>query len=874
MLKKITAVLLIAVMISGACYAIPIDVSGEDFENEACLVTALQIMSNYSDNTFRGEMSVKRGELADIAVKMLGYKADYIESGIYFKDVPTSDKNRNSIYMAAALGIMLGTDEYIFEPDVPIKVNEAATVMVRVLGYGDYANQNGGYSSGHMKVAVQKDILSGLNDGAKTLTRGEAAKMIFNTLTAQRLRQVSFGDTTRFEANDEHTLLKDIFDVYEIEGIAEEDSKANIYSTKPQYSLNDNEIYINGTKIKVDSNTSDMLGKSIKLYARYDEKTQEYTSLYYYDGKDTNVYETDASGAEFKSDRLQIIYTDEITAKDKTLNIDENASVMVNGQYFDRIYAKMAQDLLKTRASGKIRFVDNNGDRRADVIFIKNSVTYVVKSASVSGEIINDRYGNPSLKLDEYDAVEIYDADGKRITLADISMDDILSVEKVSDKSLIRIYRSNKRVKGAVSEIDSDNNVKINNVKYKISEAYTEALKKKYTDEIKIGEDVTAYMDVYGEVGYVKKKSAELYGYVIDLKYETVFGESLKLGIFDSDGVYKVYEPARKVTLVDETCKETEYSEGSGFEKIYKSLLSSDEKVRKLIKFEVNGSGQIKRIELCKNLSSDPNAEYNKTNGFTKYEKGGYYMFNRLFKGKYRITDDTAVMLVPNDNSLKDDYDTAGVSYFQKDTKYDIEIYDLNEMYEPSLIVVNGGSKGLSESTAPAVVKSVSSTLDKEGNTVSSLELYRNKKTYRASGENDIVSESNGKFPEIKITDLQPGDIIQSDASADGEVLKKFRVLFRASYTDEAFNSEEPNTMTSIPNKSLAYAYATLTAVGSDSALFNMNGIKCINNAAEVLTYNKDRDILESDGYSALEVGDKVFVCWIWSGPNMVIKYK
>ena len=50
--------------------------------------------------------------------------------------------------------------------------------------------------------------------------------------------------------------------------------------------------------------------------------------------------------------------------------------------------------------------------------------------------------------------------------------------------------------------------------------------------------------------------------------------------------------------------------------------------------------------------------------------------------------------------------------------------------------------------------------------------------------------------------------------------------------------------------------------------------LKCINNAAEVLTYNKDRDILESDGYSALEVGDKVFVCWIWSGPNMVIKYK
>lgn len=134
------------------------------------------------------------------------------------------DKNHfayNAANALCALGYVNGTSSEFFAPDSYISVNEAVKILVCALGYGSYANLNGGYPAGYSSVAARLGIARGISDGYVT---GEIlTSLLTDTLEACPLSESKIKDgVIIFEDDDKKSLGEINFDLYKSEGLASE----------------------------------------------------------------------------------------------------------------------------------------------------------------------------------------------------------------------------------------------------------------------------------------------------------------------------------------------------------------------------------------------------------------------------------------------------------------------------------------------------------------------------------------------------------------------------------------------------------------------------------------------------------------------------
>ena len=108
--------------------------------------------------------------------------------------------------IANALGII--NTETLNDPDGAITYEQAIKMLVGALGYGEYAEQNGGYPVGYIMVALNNKITAGLKSGiGSMLTRGEALIMIDNVLEANTMRP-RYGQKDSYVIDRENTILR------------------------------------------------------------------------------------------------------------------------------------------------------------------------------------------------------------------------------------------------------------------------------------------------------------------------------------------------------------------------------------------------------------------------------------------------------------------------------------------------------------------------------------------------------------------------------------------------------------------------------------------------------------------------------------------
>ena len=93
----------------------------------------------YGDNTFRGDRSITRYELAGMMAKLLGQKTGISISGYSnpFSDLPSNHYFYNSVTTLAAKGIMQGYGDGTFRGDKNITRYEMALLMAKLLASAD-----------------------------------------------------------------------------------------------------------------------------------------------------------------------------------------------------------------------------------------------------------------------------------------------------------------------------------------------------------------------------------------------------------------------------------------------------------------------------------------------------------------------------------------------------------------------------------------------------------------------------------------------------------------------------------------------------------------------------------------------------------------
>ncbi len=188
-MKKILGALLAACMlvmvVTIPTYAA--DTTWERDEDITALLSALDIMVGDDDGDFMLDSSVTRAQMAKIAVASSSYK-NTVAVGIQFSpfsDVRGTYWGAPYIRAAVSAGIVEGYIDGTFRPDGQVTLEEAVTMMLRVLGYtaDDFGAS---YPYGQMGMANSLKMTEGINAViGEPLTRREVARLVCNTLQAK-----------------------------------------------------------------------------------------------------------------------------------------------------------------------------------------------------------------------------------------------------------------------------------------------------------------------------------------------------------------------------------------------------------------------------------------------------------------------------------------------------------------------------------------------------------------------------------------------------------------------------------------------------------------------------------------------------------------
>ncbi len=178
----LAAAMLLFSAVSAAAYT---DITPEsEFGKSVEKLSTLGMINGYEDGSFRPDAPVTRAEFSKLVVAALGQQDNVVagESASPFTDVPMGHWATGYINYVSTGGYIKGYPDGSFHPDENIPYEQAATVLVRMLGY---TTEDVGYH--WPKNYLEKAQALGLNDGlgyteGTILDRKGVAALIDNTL--------------------------------------------------------------------------------------------------------------------------------------------------------------------------------------------------------------------------------------------------------------------------------------------------------------------------------------------------------------------------------------------------------------------------------------------------------------------------------------------------------------------------------------------------------------------------------------------------------------------------------------------------------------------------------------------------------------------
>lgn len=782
--------------------ALPPDISDTKYAEAAELLGALGIMVGDAETgNFRPEDAIIRSEMAKVAVYSIGLE-DIAKSSMgttKFPDVPADHWATGAINVADQQGMVIGDDVGTFRPDDPVLLQEAVAIIVRALGYEPAAESRGGYPSGYMYVASSNQLLRGINaNAADAAKRGDIAQLVFNALTVNLMEQVGFGSDASYEVVDK-TLLYDKLNVEkaygQIVGTPETTLNGGNTTSEDHILIGDNLYLIGDTDAKL------LLGYNVLFYARLDKTTDEKTLILVREQANKNrtiranaddiVSVTGGNGQNVNFE----YWESENDRNTKTATIDAKATYIYNGKYKTGV---TTADLKPT--SGNVTLLDSDTNGTYDIVFVNHFRNLVVDTISTVTGRVTDKYANGSLVFDPNDTTVLYSIikDNREIGVEELAEWNVLSYTISDDKNLIRAYVSTTSITGTVTEITSKG--------YRIGDS-KETFKKaaSYPNDIALRDKGTFYLDIEDNIAAVDTTAQT--GTELNKKYAYLVGAA-KGDTFETTAQFKMFTTAGKTEIL-ESSNRMRLNDDYGLEPsaVVETLNSGGKMTPQLIIYETNAAGNITAIELATKGNGAPNK-----GDFTLDIEQDDLIYrsasNKL--GNAVIGENTIIFDIPADaGDNTDRYSVRNRGMLSNDTAYDALIYDLEENYTASVVVITS-STGVTAPESPIVViDHLSETQDED--------YQYTDKLYGYSGGQavEIMAEDKGILVKDGSTALTRGDIIQYTTNADGKI-DHINVLFNIANKTTEFSTDVTNDLTTV--------YGRVIKKFSDSVNLSVNG--------------------------------------------------
>ncbi|MBO5008185.1 MAG: hypothetical protein J6D26_05070 [Clostridia bacterium] len=763
MSKKLKSFIVILTVCAMLTTAVPIAFSADEAEiAEEPFVLAdkyaesfglLQVLGVYTEEyvaAVNKDTILTRGEfIRDLILSMnLGEAAHVLESRVTFMDIYDS-KIAGYANLAYDMGITNGTGYVKFEPDETVTVSDAAVMVMRALGYTYITN-----SVELQSKARQKGLLDGV-EATDTLTAVDAAMLLYNALHAGSQRITKYGSET-YELTPDRDWLDLYFNIGYAEGIvtATEITALNQKSEESENCIRVGEHKIYGAP----DETEELLGYPVRCYYSNND-IDEYIYITSFDF-DYNEEFIRAKNVESFSTASISYYDSDDKEREKTINT--SADFVYNGKAVSLSEHSLTE---MTKGYTHVKLLDNNGDKKIDVVFITKSETFAVDSVDTSRMRIMGKDAE-FIDLDDKTGFvyRIKQINGDSVALGDIKEWNVVTVAESFDKEYAVIVVSTDSVTGAVESVTSLNATyaDIDGKSFEIDEKLID------NNEIKLGENATFYMSADGVIYAVNYQAGNtgLWVYAIGIDGGSTLATDYEFGcVSGTDPEFKTYHVADRVELDGKSFKEeslgTVLTESSFPEVMIISLNENDEVSS--INTIVKGDNETVENNLVKRFDGKSNSELYYSN------------WGRSFNTRFVMSTAANIYGLPTDET---DYDDMFNMQFEHEKTYNVDLYSLGiESPVCKMAIVRGAAQGgakISVDTGCVPFLRTSEKYDAETGETYEMLYYlstANKETgikISKDVKNVVVDTTNNRTIQQIVDGLEIGDIIRVVTNSRG----------------------------------------------------------------------------------------------------------
>lgn len=797
-LKKILALICVfAMTINFAVYA-ENDTVGED--NSSDILLALGVIDEVSNL----QKEVTRCEFASLMADMFNVSWDTSHAKTSFIDVSEKHANYGDICWLLDRGAIAKVD--MFEPDRSIMMSEAVKIMVSLLGYDQFAMAQGGYPSGYIAQAHDKDILDGI-----TLKENDALKFTdaYKMMTSM-LESEPFDTSNRYSEAYQKTLMYYNFNARKVEGIVTSDGITAIKGTDV---CADNCIAIENTTFEIEEETSfsNYVGYNVQAYVYNKNNTDTLCYITPYDNEVVEIKSSDV---------------DEI--EDKTVKFDENdkpRKIKLNTS-IEFIYNDMCETFRSYEelipSQGKIVFIDNNNDGKYDVV---KTYKYEDMVISYNDTVNNKLFDNARNKeIDLNNVRYTVTKNGDEIDVAEIEKENILTYYSSLDASYITIMVTDEIIEGTVKSAVTKNDrttLTIDDKKYEVADDCNFIPEVGYKGEFKL--------NTYGDVVQVDLMFGEgnMFGYVIN-GYLGDARDKYYVKMFTSNGFIEEMPCAKKITL-DGNKKVTDMSQLHNALCTDSSGNNTGEIVRQPIEYKMNSNNEITFVDTLQTgtYSQDDRLSLDKSGRFL-------YSGSGVFANTFGFDTDSTIMIVTDDDN-EDAFRRINSSSFTVDRSYTVKAYNLSSETGIAELLIADRNNMYIDSVM--FVEEVTTDLLDEEIMLS------------VSGYVNGAEASSYFYPDTVTDAIEPGDVI------------KISTDYKIRQTPVKLYDYSSDTVGSV-SSSYNLIKGRVQSVYNDYVFLNCNGEMKLYNLSgkSILRYDTQSKEFAKSSSASLRVGEEIII--------------
>lgn len=793
--KKLIAMLMMLVCIM-PCAAMPTYavLPEESSVTDSNIYQFLKAMDIVKENeTFTYVSSVSRGQFLSYAVRLYGHETYLSGYANPFTDLPKNHEYYNDIITAYYIGLVGGSDGEI-RPDDDITWQEAAKILLGLLGYGALCEANGGYPNGYVVQAGKLRLFPRNVTSEKYITPSELLEVLVNTLETDicsvTTTQITNGNAEyEFEITKRETLLKATHEIYEGIGVVDANQFTTLYSGNGCGLGN---VRIDGVIYSTAQfEAEQLLGHRVDYYYKIDEDER---ILIYATPASTDTATTLA--ADDISPTLttvrEIVYYDEETGDKMSRDIAANASLILNGTQ-----TPLLQTLLCPQ-SGYVTLVDRDDDGEADVVLVTSYRTIRVSSVSGFDHVVVDALGGDAIVVDPNDSSYVLSIvkDGKTADFESIEKNDIISYAvssngKINYKQLVI---SSETVSGTVTKTD-EKTVTIDGVDYRVASNLAQ--------EDLLNKTGTFYLNCLGWIVDWDGGQDVAYGFLNIVGWTSGINHTLQAQIYTENDRWVELDFANHVnyngTMM--SCRDITFPED----------------YRQLITYTVNSEGKINMLTFATVVQtneqwSDTEQRLIRNHVFRlsrSMESTTYRSSNKSFGGTVALNSETKVFCVPTDGSKdKEGFYMRAATGLSGDTTYkNVKCYDVDEVGVCKVCVMDSTSmKGAISTSDITVCAGVGSTVTDDGECVPSLLIWLDgEKLSMPVQAASVISSVGG---------INAGDIVKYSVDNKG------RVVSITKYFDSSQGLEQQFITNSLYGKT-TFAAGYIRACGENLIRFD-----------------------------------------------------